>query len=158
MEPASLKVAIASDHAGLELKRRIIKKLKELGLPFKDFGPRSSEPVDYPDFVSQVAKVVSKGDFERGIVICGTGVGSSIVANKFPGVYCALCHDPYSARQAREHVDANVLALGGRVVGAELAVEIVEAFLKAEFSKEERHKRRVEKLREIERENLRQKG
>lgn len=155
MDPASLKVAIASDHAGFELKGRIVEKLRELGFQFEDFGPFNPSPVDYPDFAAKVAEAVSKGEFDRGIVICGTGVGSSIVANKFPGVYCALCHDVYSARQAREHVDANMLALGGRVVGPELAAEIVEVFLRTDFSGEERHRRRVEKLREIERRNLR---
>lgn len=154
MDPASLRVAIASDHAGFELKRRVIEKLCELGSPFRDFGPSSPEPVDYPDFVVKVAEAVSKGEFDRGIVICGTGVGSSILANKFPGVYCALCHDLHSAQQAREHVDANVLALGGRVVGPELATEIVETFLKTGFSDEERHLRRVGKLKVIERHNF----
>jgi len=158
MDPASLRVAIASDHAGFELKRRLVEKIKELGLSVEDFGPHTPDPVDYPDFAAKVAEAVSKGRVDRGIVICGTGVGSSIVANKFPGVYCALCHDTYSARQAREHVDANMLALGGRVVGPELAAEIVEVFLKAQFSGDERHRRRVGKLREIERRNLRVEG
>ena len=158
MDPASLKVAIASDHAGFELKKRLVERLRELGLSVEDMGPSSPEPVDYPDFAAKVAEAVSKGRVDRGIVICGTGVGSSIVANKFPGVYCALCHDTYSARQAREHVNANVLALGGRVVGPELAAEIVEAFLKTGFSGEDRHRRRLGKLREIERRNLKVEG
>ncbi|HIE09445.1 MAG TPA: RpiB/LacA/LacB family sugar-phosphate isomerase, partial [Armatimonadetes bacterium] len=93
MEPASLRVAIASDHAGFELKRRLVERLRERGFSVEDLGPLTPDPVDYPDFVAKVAEAVSKGEFERGIVICGTGVGSSIVANKFPGVYCALCHD-----------------------------------------------------------------
>ncbi len=154
MDPSSLRVAIGCDHAGYRLKLRILQKLRELGVAFHDFGTHSEDSVDYPDIISKVAEGVSKGEFDRGIVICGSGVGSSILANKFPGVYCALCHDTYSARQAREHVDANVLALGGRVVGPELAAEIVEAFLRADFSGEERHRRRVGKLREIERKNL----
>ncbi len=142
-----MKIGIGSDHGGYELKE-FIKKEFQGKVEFKDYGTFSNESVDYPDFGQAVGEAVVKGEVERGIVICGTGIGISIAANKVKGVRCALCNDLFSARLAREHNNANVLAMGGRVIGTALAKEIVELFLETEFEGG-RHGRRVEKIGEI---------
>lgn len=145
-----MRIAIGSDHAGFELKGLLIPMLKEMGHEPIDVGAYVlDEDDDYPDFAIAVANMVRKGEAERGIVICGTGIGSSIAANKVKGIRAALCHDTLTARLSREHNDANVLALGGRIIGKELAMEIVRVWLGSDFL-EGRHKRRLDKIREIE--------
>ena len=144
-----MKIAIASDHGGFSLKEIIKKYLDELHYEYEDFGTTSEEPVDYPDYALKVAKAVSENQFDKGILVCGTGIGMSIVANKFPGVRAALCYDTESARLSREHNYANVLTLGGRTTDPELAKEIVYVWLTTEFAGE-RHLRRVNKIKEIE--------
>jgi ribose 5-phosphate isomerase B len=145
------KIAIASDHAGRELKEEIKSFLKEKDIEFVDLGTNDSSSVDYPDFGIAVAKKVSLGEIEQGILVCGTGIGMSIVANKFANVRAALVNDLYTVRMAKEHNDANVLVIGGRVVGKGLAREIVSAWLNAEFEGG-RHQRRLDKIGEIEKE------
>lgn len=149
-----MRIAIGCDHAGFLLKEELKAYLQVLGHEVEDMGTHSLESVDYPDYARQVAEAVAQGKVERGIVICGTGIGSSIVANKVPGVRAALCHESYTARMSREHNDSNVLALGGRVLGVELAKEIVQVWLASEFQGG-RHARRVEKIKTIEREMVR---
>lgn len=145
-----MRVAIGCDHAGVDLKHEVAKFLKEQGVEVTDFGTEGAESVDYPDFARKVAEAVRGGAADRGVLICGTGIGMSISANKVPGVRAALCHDVYSARLTREHNDANVLTMGARVIGAGLAVEITKAFFGADFAGG-RHARRVEKIAQIER-------
>ncbi|MGQ9625416.1 MAG: ribose 5-phosphate isomerase B [Anaerolineae bacterium] len=147
-----MRIAIGSDHAGFELKSFLVENMKKVGHEILDMGTHNPEPVDFPDFTRPVCKAVLDGRAERGILVCGSGVGTSIAANKVHGIRAALCHDTYSARQSVEHNDANVLCLGGRVIGQELAREVVEVFLKARFSGLERYKRRVEKIIAMERE------
>lgn len=143
-------IAIASDHAGYELKSEIVRHLTEKGIEFEDFGTcDGTTSVDYNDFGVTVADAVARGTHERGIVVCGTGIGISISANKVPGIRAALCTDSYMARMSREHNDANILALGGRVVGAGVAVDIVDTWLSASFLGG-RHQRRVDKFSDIE--------
>lgn len=142
-----IRIAIGSDHAGFELKNWLITKLVEAGYQCQDFGTHSPQPCDYPDFSVAVARAVVSEQCDTGIVICGTGIGSSIAANKVRGVRCALCWNEYTARMARSHNDANILALGARVIGPELAWEIVKAWLGTPFSGEERHRRRLEKIK-----------
>jgi len=149
-----VRIAIGCDHAGFLLKEELKAYLQALGHEVVDMGTHSLDSVDYPDYARQVAEAVAQGRVERGIVICGTGIGSSIVANKVPGVRAALCHESYTARMSREHNDSNVLALGGRVLGVELAKEIVQVWLASEFQGG-RHARRVEKIKTIEREMVR---
>jgi len=145
-----MRVAIAADHAGFELKREIGLLVAGLGHDVRDLGAFDAEPSDYPDFARLVGEAVVGGDADRGVLICGSGVGASIAANKISGVRAAVCHDTYSARQGVEHDDMNVLVLGSRVVGLELARELAGAFLGARFSNEERHRRRLEKVRALE--------
>jgi ribose 5-phosphate isomerase B len=140
-----IQIMLGSDHAGLELKERISAYLSSRGIAWSDAGAFGTESVDYPDFARQVAQMVSSGRVPRGILICGTGIGMSIAANRFPGVRAALCNDLFTAGMARAHNDANILALGGRVVGPGLALAIVEVFLDTPFEKG-RHLRRVRKL------------
>ena len=148
-------IAIASDHGGYDLKMEVIKFLISHGLEFKDFGScNSTSPVDYPDYGKTVAEAVGSGEFEKGIIICGTGIGISITANKVPGIRAALCTDSYMAKMSREHNDANILALGGRVVGPGLALDIVETWLNTSFAGG-RHKTRVDKISEAEGKYLR---
>jgi ribose 5-phosphate isomerase B len=149
-----MKIAIASDHAGLELKADLVTVLKEKGHHAQDFGTHSGDSVDYPDFASQVARAVQKGDCDLGVLICGTGVGMSIVANKYRGVRAALCHTEFEARAARGHNDANVLCMGQRVMGSGVAASVMEAFLGGKFEGG-RHERRVQKIRDAETENQR---
>jgi ribose 5-phosphate isomerase B len=143
------KLAIASDHGGFQLKEEIKTYLTELGIEYKDLGVNELVSVDYPDVAWDVAKRVAQGEFQRAILICGTGIGMCIVANKVKGIRAALCHDVFSAKMAREHNDANVLALGGRVIGSELAKVIVETWLTGEFTGG-RHQRRVERISQLE--------
>lgn len=136
-------LGIACDHGGYELKQEIIKYLKKNGTPYQDFGCYNTEPADYPIYARKVANAVAKGECERGILICGTGIGISIAANRIRGIRAALCSDCFSAQAAREHNDANILALGARVIGSGLAVKIVDTFLHTPFSEDERHKNRI---------------
>ncbi len=144
-----MKIALGSDHGGYELKEILKKYLDEKGIEYTDYGTNSTESVDYPEFGQKVAEAVKSKECDRGIVCCGTGIGISISANKVPGIRCALCNDCYSARMSREHNNANVLALGARVLGRDLAIEIVDVWLKTEFQAG-RHERRVNKISEIE--------
>ena len=144
-----MKIAISSDHGGNNLRKEIITLLDELAIQYEDFGPQSNDSVDYPDYARPVAERVASGEFDKGILICGTGIGISIAANKFKGIRCALVHDTFSAKATRNHNDSNILAMGERVIGAGLAREIVSTWLHAEFEGG-RHVRRVEKISEIE--------
>jgi RpiB/LacA/LacB family sugar-phosphate isomerase len=146
-----MRIAIGADHAGLDLKRALIEALDHDGHEVIDLGTNGSEPVDYPDYARAVAQAVLRGEAQRGILVCGSGVGASIAANKFAGVRAGLCHDTYSAHQGVEHDNMNVLCLGARVIGAELAIELARAFLAARFGGEERHLRRLAKIAEMER-------
>jgi ribose 5-phosphate isomerase B len=145
-----MRIAIAGDHAGYPLKQPMIPSLRSLGHELEDLGTHSTEPVDYPDVAGWLARAVLSGAAERGILICGSGVGASVAANKFAGIRAGLCHDTYSAHQGVEHDDMNVLVLGARVIGLELALELAQAFLRARFTHEERHERRVGKIRALE--------
>jgi ribose 5-phosphate isomerase B len=144
-----LRVAIASDHGGFKLKSEIIAFLHKENIEYRDFGTYSGESVDYPDYALPVAQAVSTGDFTRGIICCGTGIGVSIAANKVSGIRAALFHDTFSARAAREHNDANVLTMGERVIGAGLALDIVKIWIETEFQGG-RHARRLEKISKME--------
>ena len=149
-----MKIGLAADHGGFELKNQIARWLEEAGFEVADFGAHQYDAQDdYPDFVHPLAKAVAKGEAERGIAVCGSGVGAAIVANKTVGVRAALITETYSARQGVEHDDMNLLCLGGRVIGAELARELVFAFAKARYSGEARHDRRLRKLQNIENSN-----
>ncbi len=143
-----MKIGIGSDHGGFELKESIKEYLKQEGIEYVDYGTNSTESVDYPDFGKKVAEAVVSKEVDRGIVICGPGIGISISANKVSGIRCALCGDTFSARMSRAHNNANVLALGGRVTGVGLALDIVKEFLEGEFEGG-RHARRVNKIDEI---------
>jgi len=149
-----MRVAVATDHGGYELKEPVLEAITDAGHDPLDLGTNSPQSVDYPDFARKLGQVIQQGEAERGVLLCGSGVGVCIAANKMKGVYAALCHDTYSAHQGVEHDDMNVLCLGARVIGPELAREIVQSFLKARFlghdPGQERHARRVGKLREIE--------
>jgi RpiB/LacA/LacB family sugar-phosphate isomerase len=145
-----MNIAIGSDHAGFELKRRLLDFVPEFNQRVIDVGPFDAEPVDYPDSAEAVAFALLRGEAERGILICGSGVGASVAANKIRGIRAGLCHDTYSARQGVEHDDMNVLVLGARVIGPALAFELVRAFLEGEFSGEARHRRRLEKIKILE--------
>ncbi|MEE8574489.1 MAG: ribose 5-phosphate isomerase B [Thermodesulfobacteriota bacterium] len=144
------KVIIASDHGGFELKEELKGFISGLGYEVVDKGCDSEASVDYPDIATPVASAVSKGDFKRAILICGTGIGMCMVANKFPGVRAALTGDIFSARMSREHNDSNILVLGGRVIGKELAREIVRVWLSTAYTVETRHERRLGKIKDIE--------
>jgi ribose 5-phosphate isomerase B len=144
-----MRAAIGCDHAGIGLKNEILPILEELAVEWKNFGTDSEESVDYPDFGERVAEEVSKGNFDRGILICGTGIGMSIVANKFPGIRAALCNDAYSAKMSRLHNDANVLILPGRVIDNEAAKIIVKIWFSTPFEGG-RHQRRLDKIKAIE--------
>ncbi len=143
-----MKVAIGSDHAGYQVKEAVKALLDEMGLEYEDWGTHSSESVDYPDFASRVAEAVSQGRADRGLLICGSGIGMSIVANKFPGVRAAVCHNAETARLSREHNDANVLAIGARTTPMHTIREIVRTFFRTEFAGG-RHARRVEKINRL---------
>jgi ribose 5-phosphate isomerase B len=145
-----MRVAIAADHAGYRLKEQLVRLMAAAGHAVTDLGTHDEEPVDYPDFAAAVAKTVMAGRAERGIVVCGSGAGAAIAANKITGVRCAQAHDTYTAHQAVEHDDANLIALGARVIGSDLAADIVTSFLGARFSGEDRHLRRLAKIRALE--------
>src|SRR4030095_7573971 len=145
-----MRIAIGADHAGFELKECVKARLREWKQDVLDLGTNSAKPVDYPDYAEAVGLAVREGKAERGIVICGSGVGASVAANKIPGVRAGLCHDHYSASQGVEHDDMNVLLMGGRVVGESVAMELVRAFLDAKYTHEERHQRRLNKVNAIE--------
>jgi ribose 5-phosphate isomerase B len=142
-----MRIAIGADHGGYPLNERIIEELRGAGHEITDFGTHDgSQPDDYPDYALKVGQAVQNGEAEIGILICGSGVGAAVAANKLKGIRAALCGDTYSGHQSREHDDCNVLCLGARVVGAELAMDIVRAFVAARFTGEERHRRRLEKI------------
>ena len=141
-------IALGCDHGGYELMQEVIAYLEEKGLEYKNFGCNSTASVDYPIYAKQVAKAVQSGECEKGILICGTGIGISIAANRFKGIRAALCSDCFSAEATRQHNDANILAMGGRVVGPGLAVKIVDTFLNTEFSNAQRHVNRVKGIDE----------
>ncbi|MEO8190658.1 MAG: ribose 5-phosphate isomerase B [Acidobacteriota bacterium] len=145
-----MKVAVGFDHAGFPLKADVLRIVREAGHDPIDFGTNSTEPVDYPDFARAVAAAVRTGEAERGIVVCGSGVGASVAATKVPGIRSALCHDTFSARQGVEDDDMNVICLGARVIGPALAGDVLRAYLAARFSGAGRHVRRVAKIQQIE--------
>jgi ribose 5-phosphate isomerase B len=145
-----MRIAIGCDHAGFELKQHVVGVVRELGHEVLDLGTTSTEMVDYPDYAEAVANAVRSGLADRGILVCGSGVGAAVAANKLPGIRAGLCHDSYSAHQGVEHDDMNVLVVGGLVIGRELARELVRAFLAATFDGVERHRRRLDKIRSIE--------
>jgi ribose 5-phosphate isomerase B len=145
-----MRVAVGSDHGGLPLKRTVVDELRRLGHDVIDKGTFDETSVDYPDFAEAVGMSIITGEAGRGIVLCGSGVGASVAANKMPGIRAAVCHDTYSAHQGVEHDDMNVLTLGARIIGPELAVELVRAFVGAQFSGEPRHQRRLDKVNAIE--------
>jgi RpiB/LacA/LacB family sugar-phosphate isomerase len=146
-----MKIAIGADHAGFELKQCVKAQLRKLKHQVLDLGTRSTKPVDYPDFAEAVGLAVRDGKAERGILVCGSGVGASVAANKIPCVRAGLCHDHYSAHQGVEHDDMNVLVMGGRVIGESVALELVRAFVDSKYTAEDRHQRRLEKVKAIER-------
>ena len=148
-----MRIAVGSDHGGFELKEEIKSHLLNKGIEVIDFGTDSRDSCDYPDYAIEVSEAVSRGEFERGILICGTGIGISITANKVPGIRCALVGDCFSAKATRQHNDSNVLALGGRVLGLGLALEIVDIWLCTEFEGG-RHQGRIDKITEVERKYL----
>lgn len=152
-----MRVSIGSDHAGYAYKATLAVELEAAGYDVLDEGTFGTESVDYPDFAAAVAERVASGEADRGILVCGSAVGVCVVANKVPGVRAGVCHDTYSAHQCVEHDDANVLCLGERVIGIALAREIIDSFLAARFSGEERHRRRLDKLNAVERRYLRTK-
>ena len=145
-----MRVAVAADHAGFPLKQAIIDELHRLGHDVLDLGTDSETPVDYPDYAEAAGDAVRSGRADRAVLLCGSGVGASVAANKIPGIRAAVCHDAYSAHQGVEHDDMNVLTLGARVIGPALAVELVQSFARAAFSGEERHERRLLKVLAIE--------
>lgn len=145
-----MRVAVAFDHAGFPLKETVIRAVREAGHEVIDLGTNSTAPVDYPDYAEKLGRAILDGVAERGVLVCGSGIGACIAANKIHGIYAGLCHDVYSAHQGVEHDDMNVLCLGARIIGPALVPELVDAFLGAQFSTEERHQRRVAKVRNLE--------
>jgi ribose 5-phosphate isomerase B len=153
---ALMRIAIGSDHAGYEMKEQVAEAVKNFGHEVTDVGTHEpDQPDDYPDFAQLVAQNIQAGKADRGILICGSGVGVSVAANKFKGIRAAVCHDHYSAHQGVEHDDMNVLVLGARIVGLQVALDVAEAFLTARFSNEDRHVRRLNKVKEIENKQFR---
>jgi RpiB/LacA/LacB family sugar-phosphate isomerase len=145
-----MRIAIGADHAGFDLKQTLAAYLRHQGHEVIDQGTDSTEPVDYPDFAEAVGNAVLAGAAERGVLVCGSGVGASVSANKLPGIRAGLCHDSYSAHQGVEHDAMNILVLGARIIGVEMARELVDHFLAAKFNGEERHRRRVAKIKALE--------
>ena len=139
-------IAIGCDHGGFALKQEIIEHFKATNVAYKDFGCYNTDSVDYPEYAKMVSEAVLSGECEKGVLICGTGIGISIAANKIPGIRCALCHDVFSAEATRQHNDANIVALGGRVIGPSHAIKVVDTFLSTPFSNDERHIRRIAKI------------
>jgi ribose 5-phosphate isomerase B len=148
-----LRIAVACDHGGYPLKQAVLEVIREMGCEALDLGTDSTKSVDYPDFALKLGRALQVGEAGRGILLCGSGVGACIAANKMRGIYAGICHDTYSAHQGVEHDRMNVLCLGARIIGPEVACELVAAFLGAEFMPEERHVRRTEKVRKIENES-----
>ncbi len=146
-----MRIALAADHAGYALKQHLLEVVRALGHEVTDLGTDSEAPVDYPDFAEKLGMVVREGRADRGILLCGSGVGASVAANKIPGVRAGLCHDGYSAHQGVEHDDVNVLVLGARIIGPALADDLVTTFLAARYTHEERHERRLGKVKALER-------
>jgi ribose 5-phosphate isomerase B len=146
----TMRIAVAADHAGFPLKQAVLDEVARLGASGIDLGTGSMAPVDYPDYAEAVGRAIQRGEADRGIVICGSGVGAAVAASKMVGIRASVCHDTYSAHQGVEHDDMNVLSLGARIVGPELVAEIVRAFVGAKFSGEERHMRRLKKVQAIE--------
>ncbi|CDF57314.1 ribose 5-phosphate isomerase B [Thermobrachium celere] len=144
-----MKIALGCDHGGYNLKQAILEHLEKKGIEYKDFGCYSIESCDYPDFAEKVAEAIVRGEYDCGILVCGTGIGISIAANKVPGIRAAHCTDTFSAKAAKQHNNANILALGERITGVGLALDIVDAYLEAEFEGG-RHQRRIDKIAEIE--------
>ncbi len=149
-----MRVAIGSDHAGYQLKSELARELDSAGHAVTDLGTHGREAVDYPDYAQAVAEAVAHGEADRGVLVCGSGVGVGVAANKIPGIRAGVCHDTYSAHQAVEHDDINVLCLGERVIGSALAREVLHSFMQARFAGEARHVQRLEKLAAIERKYL----
>ncbi|TWT52897.1 Ribose-5-phosphate isomerase B [Rubripirellula amarantea] len=149
-----LRVALGGDHAGFPLKSAIVERYGSLLTSLTDCGTHNTESCDYPDFAISVSREIIEGRADKGIVVCGSGVGVSVAANKIPGIRAAICHDTYSAHQGVEHDDMNVLCIGGRIIGSELAFEIIDAFLKAKYEPGERHARRLDKVLQIEAKGL----
>ena len=145
-----MRIVVGTDHAGFPLKQTLIDEIERNGHDILDVGTYSTEPVDYPDYAEAVGRAIELGEADRGVLICGSGVGASVAANKMRGIRAAVCHDTYSAHQGVEHDDMNVLTLGARVIGPEIAVELVRAFVTARFSGDERHVRRLKKVLAIE--------
>jgi ribose 5-phosphate isomerase B len=150
-----MRIAVAADHAGYLLRREVIEALREDGHDVLDLGTDGPEQTDYPDAARDVAQALLRGDAERGVLICGSGAGVSVAANKFKGIRAAACHDAYTAHQCVEHDDVNVLCMGSRVVGVALALDLVRAWVNARFTGEERHRRRLRKIEKIEAEQMR---
>jgi len=148
-----MRIAVACDHGGFPLKETVVQTVLQAGHDVLDLGTNSPAAVDYPDFAERAGRSLQNGEADRAIVLCGSGVGACIAANKMKGVYAGVCHDVYSAHQGVEHDNMNVLCLGARIIGIELAKELVAAFLNAKFSTEERHRRRVAKVLELEKKN-----
>lgn len=148
-----MRIAVGGDHAGFPLKETVINALKGLGHEVTDYGSFDSNPVDFPDITRTVCGAVLSGDAERAVMVCGTGVGACIAANKIPGIRASVCHDIYSAHQCVEHDDVNVMCVGAQIIGPVLVTELLEAYMKAEFSTEEEFRRRVRKLHEMERQS-----
>lgn len=149
-----MRIALGCDHAGFSLKQRVASLVQSAGHEIVDCGTDSNCAVDYPDYARKVGETIVAGKADRGILLCGSGVGVSVAANKIPGIRAAICHDTYSAHQGVEHDDMNVLCVGARIVGEEVASELIRAFLNAQFTKEERHVRRLNKTLEIERDAI----
>jgi len=145
-----MRIAVGADHGGFPLEGPIVAYLTTAGHEVLDLGTHNTDPVDYPDYAKAVGEAVLRGEAERGIIICGSGVGACVAANKLPGIRAGMCHDTYSAHQGVEHDNINVLCLGARVIGVALALELVQAFIGATFSGEERHRRRLAKVAEME--------
>jgi len=151
-----MKIALGNDHAGYPMKQEVLTALKSLGVEVIDHGSYTPEPVDFPDIARKVCDSVRRGETDRGIMVCGTGVGASIAANKIPGIRAAICHDVHCAHQSVEHDDVNVMCLGAKIVGPWLAVDLIAAFVKAKFDETEDHQRRVGKLQALELEAARE--
>ena len=149
-----IRLAVGGDHAGFMLKQAVVARYRPLVASLIDCGTNSAESCDYPDFAVAVSKEILSGNADKGLVICGSGVGVSIAANKIPGIRAAICHDTYSAHQGVEHDDMNILCIGGRIIGSELAFEIIDAYLRASYRPAERHARRLDKVLKIEAEGL----
>ncbi|MCL4561216.1 MAG: ribose 5-phosphate isomerase B [Chloroflexi bacterium] len=150
-----MRVAIAVDHGGFPIKEIVLQTVRNEGHEPVDLGTFSPESVDYPDYAEKLGQAIIEGQAERGILVCGSGIGACIAANKMPGIYASVAHDTYSAAQGVQHDNMNVLCLGGRVVGSEVVKELIKAFLRAQFSAEERHLRRTGKIRKIEARSMR---